>query len=220
MMTNTTPVRVWDLPTRLFHWIIVISLGLSWWTAENDAMDWHRTFGLVALGLILFRLIWGLVGGSTARFSSFLRSPASVIAYLRSPGPRRPGHNPLGAYSVIAMILLIMVQVGSGLFAVDVDGMESGYLSHLVSFGQGRSAAEMHEISFNLLLAMISLHILTILFYLAVRKRNLVGPMFTGRDRQVETVHGALVPASPVRFIVAALAAGGIAWWASMGFGL
>lgn len=219
-MTNTSPVRVWDMPTRLFHWTIVISLGLSWWTAENDAMDWHRTFGLVALGLILFRLIWGFIGGSTARFSSFLRSPASILAYLHSNGPRRAGHNPLGAYSVIAMILLIMVQVGTGLFAVDVDGIESGYLSHLLAFDQGRLAAEIHEISFNLLLAMIALHILTVLFYLIVRKRNLVGPMFTGRDPQVETAHGALVPAGAVRFIIAALAAGGIAWWASVGFGL
>jgi cytochrome b len=220
MMDKIAPVRVWDLPTRLFHWAIVVLIGMSWWSAENHAMDWHRLFGLIALGLILFRLIWGFIGGSTARFSSFLRSPGSVVAYLRSDGPRRAGHNPLGAYSAIAMILLIVLQISTGLFAVDVDGIESGYLSHLVSFDQGRLAADIHEISFNVLLAVIGLHILAILFYLVIRRRNLVVPMFTGSDRQVETTGGALVPAGPVKFAIAAAVAAGLALWASMGFGL
>lgn len=219
-MNKPAPVRVWDIPTRLFHWAIVLSIGMSWWSAENHAMDWHRVFGLIALGLILFRLIWGLVGGSTARFSSFVRSPGSAISYLGSNGPRRAGHNPLGGYSVIAMIAAIVVQIVTGLFAVDVDGIESGYLSHLVSFDQGRLAANIHEISFNVLLALIGLHILAILFYLVIRRRNLVGPMITGADRQVETADGALVSAGPVKFVIAAGLAAGIAWWAGMGFGL
>ena len=219
-MNTATPVRVWDIPTRLFHWAIAVSIGLSWWSAENHAMDRHRIFGLVALGLILFRLIWGFVGGSTARFSSFIRPPGSVISYLGSNGPRRAGHNPIGGYSVIAMIAVIVLQVGTGLFAVDVDGIESGYLSHLVSFNQGRLAAEIHETSFNVLLALIGLHILAILFYLAVRRRNLVGPMITGTDRQIETTDGALVSAGPVKFVVVAGLAAAIAWWAATGFGL
>lgn len=219
-MNNTSAVRVWDLPVRMIHWGIVILLGLSWWSAENNAMDWHRVFGLIALGLIVFRLVWGFIGGSTARFSSFLRSPGSVFAYLRSNGPRRAGHNPLGAYSVIAMMLLLVLQIGTGLFAVDVDGIESGYLSHLVSFDQGRLAAEIHEISFNVLLAAVALHILAILFYLVVRRRNLIGLMFTGRDHQVETTDGALISAGPIKFTIAAVAAAGVAWWISMGFGI
>lgn len=219
-MNKAPPVRVWDLPTRLFHWSIVILIGMSWWSAENHAMDWHRIFGLIALGLILFRLIWGLIGGSTARFSSFLRSPRSVISYLGSNSPRRAGHNPLGGYSVIAMLLVIALQIGTGLFAVDVDGIESGYLSHLVSFDQGRLAAEIHEISFNVLLALIGLHILAVLFYLVIRRRNLVAPMVTGTDSQIETADGALVSAGPVKFVVAAGLATGIAWWAGTGFGL
>lgn len=219
-MTKATPVRVWDLPTRLFHWAIVVLIGMSWWSAENHAMDWHRIFGLITLGLILFRLIWGVVGGSTARFASFLRPPGSVISYLGSDAPRRAGHNPIGGYSVIVMMLVMVLQVGTGLFAVDVDGIESGYLSHLVSFDQGRVAAEIHEISFNVLLALIGLHVLAILFYLFIRRRNLVGPMVTGTDRQIETADGALVSAGPVKFVVAAGLAAGIAWWAGMGFGL
>lgn len=219
-MNKAPPVRVWDLPTRLFHWSIVVLIGMSWWSAENHAMDWHLTFGLIAFGLILFRLIWGLVGGSTARFASFFRPPGSAISYLRSNAPRRAGHNPIGGYSVIAMILVMVLQVGTGLFAVDVDGIESGYLSHLVSFDQGRIAAAIHEISFNVLLALIGLHILAILFYLVIRRRNLIGPMITGTDRQIETADGALVSAGPVKFVVAAGLAAGIAWWAGTGFGL
>jgi cytochrome b len=219
-MNNAAPVRVWDLPTRLFHWSIVLSIGMSWWSAENHEMGWHLTFGLIALGLVLFRLIWGLIGGSTARFSSFLRSPGSIVSYLGSNSPRRAGHNPLGGYSVIFMLLVLVLQVATGLFAVDVDGIESGYLSHLVSFDQGRLAASIHETSFNVLLALIGLHILAILFYLVFRRRNLVVPMVTGTDRQIETADGALVSAGPVKFVVAAGLAVGIAWWAGTGFGL
>ncbi len=221
-MRSANPVRVWDLPTRLFHWLLVVLMAFSWWSAENDAMDWHKRFGIMVLGLLLFRLIWGVVGGSTARFGSFIRSPAAVLAYLRDKSfqPKRPGHNPLGAYSVIAMLGALGLQVITGLFAVDVDGLESGPLSYLVPFGIGRTAAEIHEISFTLLQILVAVHVLAILFYLAVRKRNLVVPMITGADRQLDEGPGALVGASPARLIAAALIAAGIAWWLSRGFGL
>lgn len=220
-MNRSTPVRVWDLPTRLFHWFIVLLFGMSWWSADNNAMDWHRLFGLAFLALILFRLIWGFIGGSTARFSSFLRSPSAALSYLRSgSGMRSAGHNPLGGYSVIAMLLMLLVQVVTGLFAVDVDGMESGYLSGLVSFSQGRLAADIHEISFNVLLALIGLHVLTVLFYLVARRRNLIGPMFTGADPQADTADSALSPAGPTAFTVAVAVSAGIAWWVSRGLGL
>jgi len=216
-MNKPSPVRVWDLPTRLFHWAIVLLFSMSWWSAENNAMDWHRLFGLIILGLLLFRLIWGFVGGSTARFSAFVRSPRAAMSYLRTNGPRHPGHNPLGGYSVIAMLLMLVTQVVTGLFAVDVDGIDSGYLSHLVSFSEGRLASDIHEISFNILLALISLHVLTILFYLVVRRRNLIGPMVTGADHQLDTAKGALTHAGLGPFLVSAALAGGIAWWVSKG---
>src|SRR5690606_14409362 len=94
--------EVWDLPTRLCHWLVVLLFLVSWRTAESGAMALHYLSGLGMLGLVLFRLVWGFIGGSTARFAHFLRSPAAVLAYLRSPSdPRvRPGHNPLGGYSV------------------------------------------------------------------------------------------------------------------------
>jgi cytochrome b len=201
---------------------MVTLVAFSWWSAENHEMERHYASGLTLLGLVVFRLIWGIIGGSTARFSSFVRSPAQLISYLRTPGgmPAKAGHNPLGGYSVLVLLALLSVQVGSGLFAVDVDGLESGPLSFLISFDQGRIAAELHEISFNLLLVMIALHVLAILFYLVARGRNLIGPMITGRDRMLEDAEPALVPANLWRFMVGALLAGGLAWWINQGLGL
>jgi cytochrome b len=213
------PVHVWDFPTRLFHWSIVLLFGFSWWSAETGQMDWHRLSGTVVLGLVAFRLIWGLIGGSTARFANFLKSPGRVIAYMRggSRDASAPGHNPLGGYSVIILLLLLAAQVASGLFAVDTDGLESGPLSYLVSFDQGRAASELHELSFNILLALTGIHILAIVFYRFVRGRNLVSPMLTGRDPQVASGKGALIPASPISLVVAAAVAAAFAWWISKG---
>jgi cytochrome b len=219
-MTMKLSVRVWDLPTRLFHWLLVALMGLSWWSAENDKMDWHRLSGSVLLGLISFRIIWGLIGSNTARFAAFLRSPRKVFAYLRSPACEVPhaGHNPIGGYSVLVMLGLILLQVVTGLFAVDVDGIESGQLSHLVDFDQGRLAAEVHEVSFTALQIVVAIHVAAILFYAIVRKRNLVRPMLTGSDAQVSDAHGALVPASHLRLGVSLAVAVAIGWWTAAGF--
>jgi cytochrome b len=215
----TGPICVWDLPTRLFHWLLVALFGFSWWSAENREMEWHLLSGSLMLGLIAFRILWGFIGGSTARFSAFLRTPGRVIAYLRAlAGPHLPGHNPVGGYSVALMLALLIVQVGSGLFAVDVDGIDSGQLSHWVSFDQGRIAAGVHEISFTLLQIVAAIHIMAIVFYLVARRRNLLRPMLTGADSQLDNAQGALVPASPLRFALALAVAAGLAWWASAGF--
>jgi len=216
---NTDGTKVWDVPTRLFHWGTVFFFVLSWRSAESGAMDWHYLSGLITLALILFRLIWGVIGSSTARFAYFVRSPQATLAYLRNPAdaPAKAGHNPLGGYSVSAMLLALSVQVGTGLLAVDIDGLESGPLSYLVSFEQGRAAAEVHEVSFNLLLALIAVHVLAIAYYRIRRSRKLVLPMITGRDPQLAAGSQGMVGAGPVRFMLAAGIAGGLAWWASTG---
>jgi cytochrome b len=219
-MSAVAPVRVWDGATRLFHWLLLALVCFSWGSAEYGKMDLHRQSGSLLLGLVIFRLIWGFIGGSTARFGNFLRSPARVLGYLRSDGngPRAPGHNPVGGYSVLAMLLLLMVQIGTGLFAVDIDGLESGPLSYLVSFDQGRTAAGIHELSFTLLQIVVAVHILAVLFYLVVRKRNLIAPMITGTDTQIDTTSGALVPASWARLAVAIAISSALAWFTSNGF--
>ena len=212
--------RVWDGPTRLVHWAIVVLLGTSWWTAEIREMDWHQRSGLMLGALLVFRIVWGFVGGSTARFGQFLEGPGAVLAYLKSAGPWRGlGHNPLGAWSAVALLLVLAVQIVAGLFAVDVDGIESGPLSYLVDFDQGRAAAGFHETTFNLLLALAALHIAAILFYLLVRKRNLIGAMVTGSAPagRVEPGPG-LVQASPWRLALAAGVALLLTWAVWKGF--
>ena len=221
-MSLDTPVRVWDGPTRLFHWLLLGLVCFSWGSAEYGKMDMHRISGSIVLGMIIFRVIWGFIGGSTARFGNFLRSPGRVLAYLRSDngGARTAGHNPIGGYSVLAMLLLLAVQVGTGLFAVYIAGLESGPLSYLVSFDQGRTAAEIHELSFTLLQIVVAVHIIAVLFYLLVRKRNLIVPMFNGSDRQLDTAQGSLVKASFARLAVAIAISAAFAWWTSKGFAL
>lgn len=212
--------RVWDLPTRLVHWLMVGLFAFSWWSAENRQMEWHYISGLTLLGLLAFRLIWGFIGSSTARFGTLLHPPGRVAAYVQGKSVSYAGHNPLGGYSAIAMLLLLVVQVVTGLFATDVDGLESGPLSFLVSFDQGRTAASVHELSFNILLALIALHVMAVGFYLIVRKRNLIVPMITGRDRS-ETRNGeGLRPAAGWKVVLAAAFAGMLAWGTSQGFGM
>jgi cytochrome b len=149
-------------------------------------MDWHRYSGYALLGLVLFRIYWGLVGSSTARFSGFVKGPATMLRYLRGEYRHTIGHNPLGAWSVIALLLLVLVQVGLGLFAVDVDGIESGPLTYLVSFEAGRVLAERHAQVFVLLQIFVVVHVLAVFGYLIFKHTNLIQPMITGSTK-VET---------------------------------
>lgn len=210
---SSPAVAVWDVPTRVFHWLLVGLFALSWWSAETGHMDWHQRSGIAVMLLLAFRLMWGIVGGSTARFASFLRGPRGIAAYLTGRAPLVPGHNPIGGWSVIAMLAALALQVGTGLFAVDVDGIESGPLSHWVSFDQGRAAARIHHLSFKLLLALTALHVVAIAFYLVVRRRDLLTPMLSGRDAAL----GAdTVPLAPARCWVLAVVVGVavlFAWW-------
>ena len=171
---------VWDLPTRLFHWLLVALIAFSWWTAEEHYYDLHLWSGIAVVSLVLFRLLWGIFGSSTARFSKFVRGPAAIRDYLDGKW-RGIGHSPLGALSVIALLGLIAVQAGLGLFASDEDGLLLGPLSGFVSPGASSDIAEIHETFFNILLVFIGLHIAAVLFYWIWRRKNLVGPMVTGR---------------------------------------
>lgn len=173
-------VRIWDGPTRIFHWAIVLLIPAMWWTAENEQISLHVTLGLVMVALIIFRLIWGVIGSRTARFGSFLKGPRGVMAYLRGGGTPSVGHNPLGGWSVVAMLAVLVIQVGLGLFAEDNDGLVAGPLSSLVSAETAETLTERHEFMFNVLLALIGLHLAAVLYYAVIKRRNLVGPMITG----------------------------------------
>ncbi|MDP1873359.1 cytochrome b/b6 domain-containing protein [Phenylobacterium sp.] len=176
-------VRVWDLPTRLVHWALVILVVVAWLTG-GERMNIHRYAGYGILGLVIFRLYWGVAGGSTARFSQFVKGPGAVLAYARGwrGKPASFGHNPLGALSVLLLLLLLISQVGLGLFAIDINGMESGPLARFVDFETGRKASDLHELNFRLLQAAVALHLVAIAAYAVFKRRNLVTPMVTGQD--------------------------------------
>lgn len=174
-------VRIWDAPTRLFHWSLVALIAFSWWSAEEEHLDWHVWSGLAVVTLLIFRLLWGLVGSSTARFAHFVQGPRKVLDYLRDMTAWRPvGHSPLGALSVLAMLGAIAVQVGLGLFAVDKDGLYEGPLAYLVSIDASEEIADLHEDWFDILLVLIGLHLAAILFYRLVLGKKLIVPMITG----------------------------------------
>lgn len=210
-----TTIRLWDLPVRLVHWAFVLLIPALWWTGEEGDLERHKTVGLVMIGLVAFRILWGLFGSATARFASFIRGPGAILAYLRG-GPAGLGHNPIGGWSAALMLLLLGGQAGFGLFAQDVDGLESGPLSYLVSYDAADSAREWHHLGFDLILIVIGLHIAAILFYRLVKRDNLVTPMITGK-REVEgaVAQPKLAPAW-LALVCAALAAG-FAWWIGKG---
>jgi cytochrome b len=176
-------LRVWDLPTRLFHWALaacvvgsLVSVNLG-----GNAVAWHFRFGYAILTLLLFRLAWGFVGPRYARFASFPPRPAAALGYLRRAAsePDRPGHSPLGALSVYALLLALAVQVGTGLFANDAI-MWDGPLKNLVSNATSDSLTRLHKINRFVLVGLVLLHLAAIAFYALVLRRNLVRPMLTG----------------------------------------
>jgi cytochrome b len=209
--------RVWDLPTRLFHWALVLLVALSWWTAETGQNNLHLWFGYGVLFLLFFRIGWGVAGSSTARFSSFVRGPRAVVEYVRNRF-RWPlaGHAPLGALSVLALLALLLVQVGTGLFAMDEDGLFGGSLAYLVSVGTSGMLTELHEELFDWLLVLIGLHVAAILLYRLALGRNLLGPMITGKadlPRGMEPMR----PATPLVAAVCTLAALAATVWIVFG---
>jgi len=203
---RTHRVRIWDLPVRLFHWLLVALLAFSWWSGEQHEMEWHRMSGYAILALLIFRIYWGFVGGRTARFVRFVRGPRALITYARSIiGGRHvaaDGHNPIGGWSVLLMLGTLTTMVVAGLFAVDIDGLESGPLSDYVSFDQGRIAAEAHGVIFNLLLALIALHVAAVLFYLLGLRQNLIAPMLHGGRVAGRTHASDELGASPWRALI------------------
>ena len=155
---------VWDLPTRLFHWLLVVLIAFSWWSVHHDRTQWHIWSGCAILTLLIFRILWGLVGSSTARFSSFVRGPRGIAEYWRGRWAGM-GHNPLGAISVLALLLAVAIQLGLGLVAEDEDGIYMGPLARLVSTDTSHKARDIHELWFNVILGLIALHLLAILYY-------------------------------------------------------
>jgi cytochrome b len=176
-------VRVWDLPTRLFHWLLVSAVIGMFVTGYLGALDWHMRLGCGVLALLLFRLVWGVLGGHWSRFASFYPSPRRLWNLLRAKpeeGPEPLGHKPLGALSVWAMLLVLLAQVISGLMSDDdiaYAGPWARHVSEAVSYWMTDYHAAIGQ---WLLVALALLHLGAVLFYLLRKKENLIGPMLHG----------------------------------------
>jgi cytochrome b len=210
------PVRVWDLPTRLFHWLLAVSVVSSVVTANvgGNAMLWHFRLGLFALGLLMFRIVWGFVGGRWSRFASFAYAPATLLRYLR--GDVRPsehldaGHNPLGSLSVFALLLVLAAQVATGLVADD-EIANVGPLNRFVSNATARTATAWHHGWGQwLIVGLVGLHVAAIVVYRVRRKVDLVGPMLHG-DKLLPGGTPAAGDGLPQRLLALVVAAGSAA---------
>ena len=171
---------MWDLPIRLFHWLLAALVLFSWWSIKSHHTEWHIWSGIAILTLLVFRMLWGVFGSSTARFRSFVRGPRAIADYLGGEWSGI-GHTPLGALSVVALLGAISVQVGLGLVAEDDDGLYAGPLAYLVGPDASEQARDLHEDWFKVVLALIVLHLAAIIYYRVVRGKKLTRPMITGR---------------------------------------
>lgn len=177
-------IRVWDLPTRLFHWLLVACVIGLVVTANigGDWMNWHLRLGYAVLTLLLFRLVWGFIGGHWSRFASFVYAPSTLVAHLRGQGrpEHQVGHSPLGALSVFALLLILLLQVGTGLVSDDEIAF-FGPLARLVSSDTASAATAYHtSLGKLLVLAWVVLHVLAILYYKLAKKQGLVRAMVVG----------------------------------------
>ncbi|MBL8307569.1 MAG: cytochrome b/b6 domain-containing protein [Rubrivivax sp.] len=213
-----SPVRVWDLPTRLFHWSLAATVTGSLACAWTDAMTWHVRLGFVALMLLAFRLLWGMVGGRWSRFASFVYAPATLLRYLR--GQSRPeeqldvGHTPTGALSVFGLLLILVVQVGTGLVADDEIAF-IGPLNRFVASETALSATSWHKTYGQwIIVAMVLLHLAAIAWYRLKKRIDLIRPMLDG-DKQLPADTPPSADGGPQRVLalVLLLVCGALAGW-------
>jgi cytochrome b len=178
-------IMVWDFPTRLFHWLLVIFVIISFVTGKigGNAMQYHEWSGFMILTLLLFRLVWGFIGSRESRFMTFMRGPSAVFRYattlLRSDSTHYRGHNPLGGWSIIAMLFALLVQAATGLFAND-DIVTEGPLFGWVSKATSDWLTGIHKLNHEVIIALVCVHVLAVLFYFFFKRENLVKPMITG----------------------------------------
>jgi cytochrome b len=221
-VNNTTPISrlVWDLPLRLFHWLLVLSLAASWATAKAG-FDWrptHMRLGYFTMGLILFRIIWGFMGPRHARFASFLAGPVGVYRYARNMAAgtmmaQSVGHNPLGALMVVVMLLLLIVQTATGLFTSD-DIVYAGPYNGAVSDAVAKQVGHLHHLNFNFILGAVALHLMAIGFYTFAKKHRLVPAMFSGRKpSELVPAHEAIENSALIKAVIIASISAGLIYW-------
>lgn len=207
-------MRVWDAPTRLFHWAIVVLIAVSYVSVRNSWMQIHFLSGYTVLALLLFRVAWGFVGSETSRFRQFLRSPVAGLQHLATFGKREPdteiGHNAAGGWMVLLMLGVLAAHVAAGLFSND-DIDAQGPLAGWVSKSTSDYLTSWHHFSFKVLLSLVALHILAVLAYAAVKRHDLVRPMITGKKRLPGNLRQPRF-ASPFLALAILAASAGLVW--------
>ena len=179
-------IRVWDLPIRLFHWLLVVCIAGSFVTINlgDEFIQWHAYFGYSILILLVFRIIWGFIGSTHAQFASFLPTKTAIFEYLSGSSPRILGHNPVGAISVFALLFVLSIQVFTGLF-VDDEVSFQGPLAKYVSESLSSLLSEIHEGNQVVILTLIAIHVAAIIFYKKFKGEDLIKPMISG-DKEID----------------------------------
>ena len=206
-------MRVWDAPTRLFHWAIVLLVAFSYISIKKDWIQLHFLSGYTILTLLLFRIVWGITGSETSRFRNFLGSPLAGLRHLARFGQREPdtemGHNAAGGWMVLAMLLVLLAQVTTGLFSND-DVMNEGPLAHHVGKAVSDQITGIHGTIFNVILGLIALHILAIIAYAVVKRHDLVRAMVTGRKRLPATMRQPRFASPLLALLILCVSAGAV----------
>ena len=205
------PMRVWDAPVRLFHWLLVVLLPADYVTAKRGWMDLHLQLGYALLALLLFRIVWGFVGSDTARFSRFLVSPLAGLRHVSRWRGREPdtqvGHNAAGGWMVLVLLLLIALQIGSGLGANDGLGVTEGPLARHIGGHVSDLLTVLHAYCVYAIMAAIVLHLAAILLYAVVKGQDLVRPMITGKKRLPAATRAPRMASPLLALLIVALAA-------------
>lgn len=207
MNSPQQPFLLWDLPTRIFHWSLAACVVAALVTGQvgGNWIEWHARLGLGIVGLLAFRIVWGLIGSTYARFGQFFPTPGRVRAYLRGQW-REPGHNPLGALSVFALLGLLTVQAASGLVAND-DIAFVGPLFELIGKDLSNRLTHLHHLAGDALIGLAVLHVAAVVFHVRIRGKNLLKPMLTGRQEGAgPSARGGAWPALVVALLCAGLA--------------
>ncbi len=215
-------IHIWDLPLRLFHWLLVVSIAAAYITAKlgGELIDWHGRIGIFILGLLIFRIVWGFLGSTHARFVSFFPTIPRLVAYLKGRW-QGVGHNPLGALSVFALLAVLAIQVGTGLFAND-DIAYEGPLFGFIDKPLSDQLTGWHNTAFNFLLGLVVLHVIAIVFYRWAKKTNLVVPMLTGKKQVPKVLAETVTSSRPsgvgaLRLILSLIISCSVVWGVSGG---
>ena len=215
-------IPIWDLPHRLYHWLLVVSVVAAYITAKigGELIDWHGRIGIFILGLLIFRIIWGFIGSTHSRFSNFLPNVSGISAYIKGQW-QGIGHNPIGALSVIALLVAVAVQVGTGLFSND-DIAFVGPLFDYIDKDFSDQLTGLHSTTFYILLGFVVMHIIAILFYRFIKRTDLVKPMLTGK-KEVPRALAESLPSNgtlaygAIRFIVSVIITSTLVWGVTVG---